>query len=245
MSAASSSSLKRLFIVVILIGGLIAFFALGGPRFLSFEALARNRAVLIAWREEHAVLAIFVFVATYALVAAFSVPGGLWLTITAGFLFGALWGTVYAVIGATAGACAAFLAARYVAGDRLRRRAGDAIRRMEHAFRRNAVSYLLFLRLVPVFPFWLVNLVPAFLGVSFRLYLLTTVVGIIPGALVYALVGNGLGTVLDAGGKPDLDIIFEPEVLAPLLGLSLLALLPVLWRRHDNEAAPAKGDRNQ
>ena len=104
------------------------------------------------------------------------------------------------------------------------------VRRMEEGFRRNALSYLLVLRLVPLFPFWMVNLVPAFLGVNLRTYLIGTFLGIIPGGFVYASVGNGLGAVFDAGGTPDLGIIFEPEILIPIIGLALLSLLPIAYR---------------
>ncbi len=102
---------------------------------------------------------------------------------------------------------------------------------METGFRENALSYMLVLRLVPIFPFWLVNLVPAFLGVRLRTYALATCLGIVPGTLVYASIGNGLGAIFDMGGEPDLRIIFQPAVLLPLLGLAALALLPVAYRR--------------
>jgi uncharacterized membrane protein YdjX (TVP38/TMEM64 family) len=90
---------------------------------------------------------------------------------------------------------------------------------------------MLFLRLIPLFPFWLVNLVPAFLGVPLRTYFFATLVGVIPGALVFASLGNGLGVILDAGEKPDLGIMFRPEVLLPLLALAVLALLPVAYKK--------------
>ena len=102
---------------------------------------------------------------------------------------------------------------------------------MEEGFRRDALSYLLVLRLIPIFPFWLVNIVPAFLGVPLRTYVLGTFVGIIPGSFVYASVGNGLGAVFDAGGTPDLGIIFAPAILLPIVGLAVLALLPIVYRR--------------
>jgi uncharacterized membrane protein YdjX (TVP38/TMEM64 family) len=135
------------------------------------------------------------------------------------------------VIAATIGASLVFLAARTALGDSLRRRAGPWLRRMEDGFRENALHYLLFLRLVPILPFWLVNLVPAFLGVPFRIYLTATFFGIIPGGLVYASVGNGLGAVFDAGATPDLGIIFKPAIILPLAGLAILAILPVAYKK--------------
>ena len=104
---------------------------------------------------------------------------------------------------------------------------------------------LLTLRLVPVVPFWLVNLVPALLGVPFRTFLIGTAIGIIPGTIVYTLVGNGLGAVLDQGGTPDLDIIFEPEILAPILGLALLAMSPVLYHRLKRLGSPDDQEEEQ
>ena len=167
----------------------------------------------------------------YAAVVALSVPGGAILTIAGGFLFGIVPGALYVLVGATAGATIVFLIARTALGDALRARAGPRIRRMEEGFRRDALSYLLVLRLIPLFPFWLVNIVPAFLGVPLSTYVLGTFVGIIPGSLVFASVGNGLGAVFDAGGTPDLGVIFEPAVLLPIVGLAVLALLPVAYRK--------------
>jgi uncharacterized membrane protein YdjX (TVP38/TMEM64 family) len=113
----------------------------------------------------------------------------------------------------------------------LRARAGPWLASLAEGFRADAFSYLLVLRLVPLFPFWLVNLVPALLGVPLRTFALATALGIVPGCLVFASVGAGLGHLLERGEEPDLDLILEPRVLLPLLGLATLALLPVLWRR--------------
>jgi uncharacterized membrane protein YdjX (TVP38/TMEM64 family) len=162
---------------------------------------------------------------------AVSIPGATILTLAGGFLFGIIWGSALTVLGATLGATAVFLAARTALGDALRRKAGPWMQRMEAGFRRDAVSYLLSLRLIPVVPFWLVNLVPAFFGVPLRTFVWTTAVGIVPGTVVYTSVGNGLGATLEAGGRPDLGVIFQPEVLLPLIGLGLLALLPAAWKR--------------
>jgi uncharacterized membrane protein YdjX (TVP38/TMEM64 family) len=130
-----------------------------------------------------------------------------------------------------------FLIARTALGDALRAKAGPWMRRMEAGFRENAFSYLLVLRLIPLFPFWLVNLVPAFLGVPLGAYVLATFLGIIPGSLVYASVGNGLGVVFDRGGAPDLGIIFRPAILGPIVGLAALALLPVIYRKYKGRRA--------
>jgi uncharacterized membrane protein YdjX (TVP38/TMEM64 family) len=134
------------------------------------------------------------------------------------------------VISATVGAVALFLAARSALFDVLHAKAGPALLKMEQGFKESALSYLLVLRLIPLFPFWLVNLVPALLGVPLRTYVIGTAIGIIPGTFVYASIGNGLGAILDSGEQPDLTVIFNTEVLIPILGLAVLSLLPVLYK---------------
>jgi uncharacterized membrane protein YdjX (TVP38/TMEM64 family) len=225
------SAIRRLAPLAVLLAAVAAFFALGLQDYLSFEALRQHREQLLALVEQHPALAPLAFTAVYAAVIALSVPGGAVLTIAGGFLFGILPATLFVLVGATAGATIVFLIARTALGDALRARAGPRIRRMEEGFRQDALSYLLVLRLIPIFPFWLVNIVPAFLGVPVRTYVLGTFVGIIPGSFVYASVGNGLGAVFDAGGTPDLKIIFEPAILLPIVGLAALALLPIAYRR--------------
>lgn len=217
--------------LALLLAGLGLVFALGLDRYLTLAALQAHREALNDFVTAHQAAASALFVLVYAVAVALSIPGGAVLTIAGGFLFGIVWGSMLVLLGATAGAVAVFLAARTALGDSLRRRAGPWVRRLEFGFRDHAVSYMLTLRLIPVVPFWLVNLLPAFFGVSLGAYALTTVLGIIPGTLVYASVGNGLGATLDAGRQPDLGLIFEPEILLPLAGLGLLALLPVLYKR--------------
>jgi uncharacterized membrane protein YdjX (TVP38/TMEM64 family) len=223
--------LKRLLPLGLLLLAIVAAFGLGLDDYISFEQLERNRAQLLALVDRHPVLAPLAFMLVYAAVIALSVPGGAILTVAGGFLFGVGAGTCYVVIAATAGATVVFLIARTALGDSLRQKAGPAMRRMEAGFRDNALNYLLFLRLIPLFPFWLVNLVPAFLGVPLRTYVVATCIGIIPGSLVYASVGNGLGAVFEAGGTPDLGIIFRPQIMLPIVGLAILALLPVAYKK--------------
>lgn len=225
--------------------GLAAVFAFDLDRYLSFEALSERRETLLAWRDRHFALALAAFVAAYVAMTALSVPGAVWMTVGGGFLFGAPLATALVVLGATAGATLIFLAARYALADWLRAKAGPAIRRMEAGFSRNALSYMLVLRLVPLFPFWLVNLVPAFLGVRLRDFVLGTLLGIVPGTFVFAAVGSGLGAVFDAGAEPDLAILFEPAILLPIVGLAVLALIPVgyrRWRAGRCDGGPAGGD---
>ena len=225
------SQIKRFLPLAVLLLVILAVFALGLDDYVSFEQLEHNRTRLLGFVDRHPFLAPLVFVLVYAIAIALSVPGGAVLTIAGGFLFGVAAATCYVVVAATLGATVVFLAARTALGEILRQKAGPATRRMEEGFRENALNYLLFLRLIPVFPFWLVNLVPALLGVPLSTYVLATALGIIPGSLVYASVGNGLGAVFDTGGRPDLGIIFRPEIILPIIGLAVLAILPVAYRK--------------
>jgi len=229
-TAPSGASPWRFLPFLVLIVGLGLFFVMGGTNFLSFEEFSSHRGMLLDLVARNHVLSAGFFILIYGLDVAFSLPGGTILTLAGGFLFGTFAGTAYVVVGATLGASALFFAARTAFGDVLMRRAGPAIVKMEKGFQENAWSYLFFLRLVPLFPFWLVNLVPAFLGVGFGVYVVTTFIGIIPGTLVYASIGSGLGAVFDRGETPDLGLIFDPQILLPLLGLGFLALLPVLYK---------------
>jgi uncharacterized membrane protein YdjX (TVP38/TMEM64 family) len=225
------AQLKRFLPLAVLLLAVVAALGLGLDDYLSFEQLERNRAQLLDFVERHPLLAPLAFMLLYAAVIALSIPGGAILTMAGGFLFGVVAGTCYVVVAATLGATVVFLVAKTALGDSLRQKAGPAMRRMEAGFRDNALSYLLFLRLIPVFPFWLVNLVPAFLGVPLGTYVVATLIGIIPGSLVYASVGNGLGAVFEAGGRPDLGIIFEPRIILPIVGLAVLAILPVAYKK--------------
>ena len=227
----NTSTLRRLLPVAILLAGLAIFLLLGLERYFSFEMLARHKATLTAWVATHRLLAGLTFVLAYAFMVAFSLPVAVVATPVGGFLFGTWTGAGLSVVAATLGSIAVFLAARYAFRDLFRARAGATLARLEEGFRHNDFSYLLFLRLVPVFPFWLINIVPALLGMQLRRYVLATLLGIVPASIVYASVGAGLGAVLKRGEQPNLGIIFEWHILLPLLGLAALALLPVVFAR--------------
>ncbi|MDP6690901.1 MAG: VTT domain-containing protein, partial [Alphaproteobacteria bacterium] len=163
-------SFRRLWPLLVLAAGLIGFLVLDGGRYLTLDSLRLYRADLADYVAHHTVLMAFCFLAAYAVMVAFSLPGALILTVTIGFLFGSVVATALVVVAATIGATAIFLIAKTALGDPLRARAGPALRKMEAGFQENAFNYLLVLRLIPLFPFFLVNLVPAFLGVSLRDY---------------------------------------------------------------------------
>jgi uncharacterized membrane protein YdjX (TVP38/TMEM64 family) len=212
----------------------IAFIAAGGHKYLTFATLAENRDWLCGLVVRWGWLAGLCYIAVYGMLVALSVPGGAVLTIAGGFLFGTWLGSLCAIIGATLGATGIFLAARAGLGG-LAGRAGPLVGKLEDGFRADAFNYLLVLRLVPIFPFWLVNLVPALVGVKLPTYVLATFLGIIPATFVYASLGNGLGSVVT---EPDLGIVFRPSVLVPIIGLALLALIPVGYKRwRDKKAA--------
>jgi len=222
--------LRRIF-PLLAIGAVLAlslYFDLG--RHLSFDVLSEHRALLLEWVSAYAVAAPLIFILAYIAVVAFSLPGGLVMTVSGGFLFGALPGGLYSVAGATIGAVALFLVAKTSIGDYLLARAGNSVKKMQAGFAENALSYMFVLRLVPIFPFFLVNLVPAFLGVPLRVYFIATFFGIIPATFVYALAGSGLGSVLDRGEGITMQGVMTPEVLAALLGLALLSLIPVIYK---------------
>jgi uncharacterized membrane protein YdjX (TVP38/TMEM64 family) len=230
-ASSPSFSFKRLLPLLVLVAGLVVFFALGLHRYLSFEVLRDNREALLTWVQQNGLLAALVYMSVYAVAVAFSLPGGLVLSITGGFLFGALLGSLYILIGATVGATALFMIAKSALGDFLRAKAGPWLQKMEVGFRENALSYLLVLRLVPLFPFFVVNLVPAFLGVSLSTYVIGTFFGIMPGVFVFASVGAGLGSVFDKGEAFSAAGILTPQIVIALLGLAILALIPVIYKK--------------
>jgi len=221
----------RLIPIVVLIGGLITFFALDFDKYVTLSALAENRQLLADWVHYNGTVAYVVYVAVYAVATAFSLPAAAIITISGGFLFGPWLGSGLSVIGATLGAIALFLVARYAFADLLRERAGPAIRKMEVGFQENALSYMLFLRLIPAFPFFVVNLVPALLGVGFGTYTFGTFFGIIPASLVYASLGDGFSAVVEKSGDINLGIIFELRCLLPIIGLAALALIPIVYKK--------------
>jgi uncharacterized membrane protein YdjX (TVP38/TMEM64 family) len=248
------SLIRRLvpLLVLVLLAG--AAYYLFGRSELSLEALIRNRAAIDDFVAAHRVLAVLAFIALYITAVALSVPGAAFLTVCGGFLFGLAVGASAAAIGATIGATVIFLVARTALGEPLLRRAGPRAAKLAQGFRDDAFSYLLFLRLVPAFPFFLVNLVPAFAGVGLLPFVTATALGVIPGSAVYAFAGTGLDSVIAAqrashaaclaSGRTDCHITFDvkdiltPELIGALVALGLLALVPVLVR---HLRKPARG----
>ena len=239
--APSMSVWKRFAPLAVLVAGLLAFWVFDLGRFVSFEGLHVHREALTAWVAARPISGGVVAAVGYALIVAFSLPIASLMSLVVGFLFGQIWGTVIVVVGATVGALAVFTAARSALGGGLRARTGPFVRRLQAGFQANAWSYMLILRLVPLFPFWLVNIVPAMLQVPACVFVLTTAIGIVPGSFVFVGLGNGLGHILEAGELPGLAVFAAPEVLMPLVLLAALSALPILYKRW--RGAPGTGEK--
>ncbi|MGE4611793.1 MAG: TVP38/TMEM64 family protein [Paracoccaceae bacterium] len=222
---------KMLPLIGIGIVAIIGFFTL--KDFLNFESLRDNREALLAWRDANFLIASVGFIAIYIAIVAFSLPGAAIISLTGGFLFGLFPGAVYNIGSATAGAVLIFMAAHYGLGEHLARKmdnAGGVVGKIKAGLVENEVSFLLLMRLVPAFPFFVANLVPALVGTRLRTFAWTTAIGIIPGGVVYTWVGSGLGEVFARGDTPDLGIIFDPKILGPILALCALSLTPVILK---------------
>lgn len=220
---------SRLPFLVLLIAAAAVWYRFGDA--VTFEKLAENRVWLLGQRDAHYLLTSLAFVAIYTLAVTISLPGALVLTLTGGFLFGVFPGTLYNVMAATLGATLVFIAARMGFGRDLAARItdrGGAIGALQTALRDNEWSVLLTMRLIPAIPFFIANLIPAFVGVRLSTFTLTTGLGILPASLIYTSIGAGLGEVFARGEVPHLSILLQPQFGLPLLGLAVLAMAPML-----------------
>lgn len=229
-------NIKRLIPIIILVLGLGIVIYFDIHKLLSFETIGNHYADLKTFIDEQLFLSIIMFTLTYILAVAFSIPGATILSLTYGALLGTWLSGTIVVFAATIGATLIFLAARYALHDILKKRAGSWLHKMSDGFNENAVNYMLFLRLVPVFPFFAVNLAPAFMGVSTRVFILTTFFGIMPGTFVFASIGNGIGYILAQGETPNLDTLITPQILLPLAALGGLSLVPILYKKITHKA---------
>jgi len=241
-----SRMLGRLVPLGLLVGGLVLAYAMGWHRNLSLETLVRHSAAIDALIEAHRVVAILSFIAIYAIGAALALPAGVVLAVVGGFLFGALTGGAAAMVGSTLGATIVFLVARSAFGEQLLRRVGPRAESFAAGFRVDAFFYVMFLRLVPV-PSWFTNLTAALFRVRFSTFVAATALGRTPGSFILALLGAGLDSMIAsqeaayraclAADGLDCRIDFDPAnvvtptLIAALVGLGLLALVPVLARR--------------
>lgn len=230
MSEAPKSGLaKRLPLIAILVVAAIGAFTLRD--YLTFETLRDNREALLAFRDANYFATVAVFMLAYVVIVAFSLPGATIATLTGGFLFATFPGALFNVTAATIGAILIFVAARWGLGERLAAKmegSEGAVKKIKEGIDENQWSMLFLIRLVPAVPFFVANLVPALVGVPLNRFAISTFLGIIPGGVVYTSVGAGLGEVFARGETPNLGIIFEPQILLPILGLCALAALPIV-----------------
>jgi uncharacterized membrane protein YdjX (TVP38/TMEM64 family) len=221
----------RLIAPLVLLALIAAAWAFGLADRVSWSGLARHQAALQDWVTAHRWLAPGLFVAAYTVSVALSLPQATLLTMAGGWFFGTVAGGALAVLGATIGAVSLFLIARSAVGGAMQSRGGIALGKLREELRRNGFSYLLAIRLIPVVPFWLVNLAAALCGMRLGQFATATFIGIMPATFVIASVGAGLSVVLANGERPDLGLLFSWPVLGPLLALAVLSLMPVIWRK--------------
>lgn len=229
---------RTLPILGIAIAALVGFWTLRD--YFSFEALRDNRETLIAFRDANYLATVLAFMGAYVVIVAFSLPGATVATLTGGFLFATFPGALFNIIAATLGASIIFLAAKWGLGERLAAKmesSDGAVKKIKDGIDDNQWSVLFLMRLVPAVPFFVANLIPALVGVSLFRFVVTTFLGIIPGGVVFTSVGAGLGEVFERGETPNLGIIFEPQILLPILGLSALAALPIVIKLFRKKAS--------
>lgn len=231
MPARLIAVLRRFWPPLLLIAALVAAWLGGIGQWLSWSTLARHQLALAAWVQAHPLFAPSLYALIYIVVVALSLPEAAVVTVAGGLLFGTLLGGMLAVVGSTIGAVMLFLAIRHHLAHAIAARGGRLIDRLRVEIEDSGFSYLLAIRLVPAFPFWLVNLAAGLSGMRLLPFTAATVIGIVPATFVYASIGAGVGKVLAEGGVPDLSLIFSPGIIGPLIGAAALALLPVAWRR--------------
>jgi len=238
---------RRTWPLLVLVIASVAVFASGAHRYLTLATIVTYRDWLQAQVQEYGPLAVLGYALVYVTAVTLSIPGAVFLTILGGFLFGWLLGGTLAALCATLGAILVFLIARTSVGDLLARKAGPRLKVLADGFRDDAFSYLLFLRLLPIVPFWITNLAPALLGVSARTFAIATLIGIFPATFAFATAGAGLDSVIAAqkeayaaclaATRADCSLDFElraivtPKLIAAFVALGLASLAPVLVRR--------------
>ena len=228
-------SRKKIILAAIGILAVALFFLLDLGRFLSLEALKANRQALLDYRIAHPVATVAAFMAVYIIQTALSLPGATVLSLAAGAIFGSILGTVWAVIGATIGATLACIVTRYLLRDAVLAKFGSRLEGLNRELETRGLNYLLFLRLVPLFPFFLINLAAGLTRLPLRTFTFGTLIGIIPGGFVYVNAGASLATIDSLAG------IASPRVLGAFALLGLFALVPVVYGKWKNRKSKAKG----
>lgn len=223
---------KRSIPLLLIIALMLAGYFSGFFKALDYQTIRFHHVEMTEYVNNNPMITPFMFMGAYAFATALSIPGGILLSLIGGFLFPQPWCTLYVVIGATTGATILFLAAKTAIGSYLKKKTGGRLQKMQEGFHENATSYLLFLRLIPLFPFWLVNLAPAIFHVPLWTFVWTTFIGIIPGAFILTLAGRGLNTIFENSDTFSATSIFNLQINLALIGLGILALTPILVKKY-------------
>lgn len=248
---------RRYGALIVIVAAMALLFLLDAHHLITLENVVIQRDRFHSFLAEHAFLSVLGYIAIYSMAVALSLPGGLILTVTGGLLFGWLVGGLAAVLAASIGATIVFLIARTAVGETLSERVGPWLGKLSDGFKKEALSYMLFLRLVPVFPFWFVNIAPALLGVPLKTYVIGTVLGILPATFAFASAGAGLDSVIMAAKnehaacvalkgadackmKIHASSLLTKELLLALILLGVVALIPVVLKRWRKSHAAAK-----
>ena len=225
--------LRKAVIILLLI--IAAFGLIFFSEWISFEALKENRAEISEFRDKNFTLSIVIFWVFYVILVIFSLPGAAVASVSGGFLFGLGAGLLINITAASTGAALLFLLVRYgiksFKYNKSNTLNSNFVIQIKNALVTNQISIMLTLRLVPVVPFFLANILPALVGVRLFNFIWTTIIGIIPGGIVFTWIGVGVGEVFDRNEYPNFELLFSPVILGPILGLVALLLLPMILRR--------------
>lgn len=227
----TNSKFYKFLPIAVLIIGIVVFFSLGGQKYLSLDALKENYQQILTFTNHHFIVGISIFAIAYIVVVAFSIPGATIMTLLGGLLFGLLLGTFVVVVSATIGACIVFFAVRTALGEALQSKAKGSIEKMRLGFENDAFNYLMVLRLIPIFPFFVINIAAGMLSVKFRDFFWATFLGIIPGSAVYVWMGTSLGYAIKKGDDINLRIILDHQFILPIIALAILSIVPVFIKK--------------
>jgi uncharacterized membrane protein YdjX (TVP38/TMEM64 family) len=227
-------TLKKWIPLLIIAIALIGFFLSDLPEYFTLQSLKAHEKQLMLFISSHPILSPFIYIALYALTVIFLLPVGVFLSIAGGFFFAHPLSEIYILIASTLGACIVFLLAKGPCRDLFLKKAGHRLKKLEKNFKKNDASFLLFLRVIPLSPFWLVNMGCAFLGVRLWTLAWTTIVGNIPSTVINSEIGTKLGTIFRSGQEYTITNIFNWRMLFLMLALALLIVLPVLFKKKTN-----------
>ncbi len=234
-----SSTLKRFLPIICILIAIAAIYVSGAYHYLTFNTLRTYHATLKVFLLAHPISMPLLYTLTYIVLTALSIPGAVFVTLIGGYLFAQPWSTLYVIFGATCGAILIFLAARTAFGETLKQKGAPLLKKMAKGFNENAASYMLFLRLVPIFPFWIVNLAPAVFKVPLKTFVWTTLIGIAPGSFVFTLAGSGLEQILQTHQELSVSAILNTQLKIALCLLGALSLVPILvkkWRKKNKKS---------